>query len=101
VEFSRAARVLSREARSRGLTVPGFRSPPRIVGVHRTLRRQPNGVVVAVQLRDRPWFLVVADMIEGVIVANRLAPPAADRLRAELWAALSDELPGWLGVHVA
>jgi hypothetical protein len=27
-------------------------------------------------------------MIEGVVVANRLRPPQADRLRAELWAAV-------------
>jgi hypothetical protein len=27
-------------------------------------------------------------MIEGVIAANRLAPPQSDRLRAELWSAL-------------
>ena len=39
-----------------------------LVGVHRTVRRQPNGVVVAVQVRGRPWFLVVGDMVEGVIV---------------------------------
>jgi hypothetical protein len=30
-------------------------------------------------------------MIEGVVVANRLAAPQADRLRAELWAALGVE----------
>jgi hypothetical protein len=73
--------------------VPGFRCPPRVVGVHRTLRRQPNGVVVAVQVRGRPWFVVVADMIEGVVVANGLRPPAADLLRTELWCALTAELP--------
>jgi hypothetical protein len=28
-------------------------------------------------------------MIEGVVVANRLVPPAADRLRRELWLAVS------------
>jgi hypothetical protein len=93
VDFARAARVLSREARARRLVVPGFRCPPRVVGVHRTLRRQPNGAVVAVQIRGRPWFVVVGDMIEGVIVANRLQPPAADRLRAELWEAMCAELP--------
>jgi hypothetical protein len=31
---------------------------------------------------------VVADMIEGMVVANQLVPPVADRLRAELWLAL-------------
>jgi hypothetical protein len=88
VEFAHAARVLGREARRRGLVVPGFRSPPRIVGVQRTLRRHPGGAVVAVQVRGRPWFAVVADMIEGVVVANDLRAPAGDRLRTELWEAL-------------
>jgi len=88
VEFAHAARVLGREARRRGLVVPGFRSPPRIVGVQRTLRRHPGGAVVAVQVRGRPWFAVVADMIEGVVVANGFRAPAGDRLRTELWEAL-------------
>lgn len=92
VEFAQAARVLGREARRRGLVVPGFRSPPRVVGVQRTLRRHPGGVVVAVQVRGRPWLAVAADMIEGVVVANRLEPPAGDRLRSDLWEALGYEL---------
>jgi hypothetical protein len=72
---------------------PGFRCPPRVVGVHRTLRRQSSGVVIAVQIRGRPWYVVVSDMIEGVVVANGLKPPAADLLRTELWTALTAELP--------
>ena len=93
VDFASAARVLSREARSRRLVVPSFRCPPRMVGVQRTLRRQPNGVIVSVRVRERPWFVVVGDMIEGVVVANGLRPPAADRLRSELWDVLCAELP--------
>jgi hypothetical protein len=34
---------------------------------------------------------VLADMIEGVIVANELAPPAADRVRTEMWIAVGFE----------
>lgn len=93
IEFAHAARVLGREARRRELVVPGFRSPPRIVGVQRTLRRHPGGVVIAVQVRGRPWFAVVADMIEGVIAANGLHAPHGDRLRTELWEALGYDLP--------
>lgn len=92
VEFAQAARVLGREARRRGLVVPSFRSPPRIVGVQRTLRRHPGGVVVAVQVRGRPWLAVAADMIEGVVVANGLQAPSGDRLRSELWEALGYEI---------
>jgi hypothetical protein len=89
VDFAAAARTLTREARRRGLVAPGYRCPPRLVGVDRTIRRRPDGAaVVSVRLRGRPWVAVLADMIEGVVVANRLSPPQSDRLRAELWAAM-------------
>ncbi|MFM8846914.1 MAG: hypothetical protein ACKOHN_02550 [Actinomycetota bacterium] len=88
INFAHAARTLAHEARTRGLTVPGFRCPPRVLGVDRTLRRWDGGAVVAVRVKGRPWVAVVADMIEGVVVANRLVPPVADRLRDELWNAL-------------
>jgi hypothetical protein len=85
IRFADAARVLTREARRRGLVTPGFRCPPRLVGVDRTLRRRSGGPVVSVRVRDRPWPVVLGDMIEGVIVANALPTPAATRLRTELW----------------
>ena len=55
------------------------------------MRRHPKGVVVAVQLKGRPWMAVLGDMIEGVVVANRLQPPHADRLRTELWKAVGSD----------
>ena len=85
IEFAQAARVLTREAQRRGLIGPSYRCPPRIVGADRSVRRHHGGVVVAVRLRGRPWAGVLADMIEGVVVANRLTPPLADRLRSDLW----------------
>jgi len=94
VDFSQAARVLSRAARERGLVVPSFRSPPRVVGVQRTIRRHDSGAVVAVQVRGRPWCAVVADMIEGVVASNTLTPPERDRLRTDLWSALGQAAPG-------
>lgn len=93
LDFAHAARVLGGQARRGGLVAPSFRCPPRIVGVDRSLRRLSDGrVVVSVQLKDRPWPAVLADMIEGVVVANSLVSPQADRLRAELWAAVSAEV---------
>jgi hypothetical protein len=85
--FTAAARVLAQRAREVDLVAPGFRSPPRIVGVDRTIRRARDGEggVVSVRLGDRPFTAVVADMIEGVIVINRLSPPEADRARTLLW----------------
>jgi len=40
---------------------------------------------VSVRLRSRPWVAVLADMIEGVVAANRLAAPQSDQLRSQLW----------------
>jgi hypothetical protein len=93
VDFSHAARLLALHARRHGLVAPSYRCPPRVVGVQRTLRRHAGGAVVAVQVRGRPWVAVVADMIEGVVVVNRLAPPDADRIRTELWQAIGSPLP--------
>ena len=85
VDFARTARLLGRVARARGLIVPGFRCPPRVVGADRTVRRRAGAAVVSVRVRDRPGAAVVADMIEGIVVVNGLVTPDADRLRAELW----------------
>lgn len=101
LEFAHAARLLGREARRRGLVAPSYRCPPRLVGVQRSLRRYPSGAVVAVQLKGRPWVAVLGDMIEGVVVVNRLAPPHADRLRTELWSALGVEVQGEVVAKVA
>ncbi len=87
-DFASAARTLSGEARRRGLVVPGFRSPPRLVGVDRSIRRRDGSAVVAVRVRDRPVSAVLADLIEGVVVSNGFVAPEADRLRNELWEAL-------------
>ena len=85
--FAEAALVLAQRAQDLGLAAPGFRSPPRIVGVDRTVRRARTGTggVVAVRIADRPMTAVIGDMIEGVIVVNRLTPPEADRVRTLLW----------------
>ena len=86
-KFTAAARVLAQRAAELDLVVPGFRSPPRIVGVNRSIRRSRDseGGVVAVRLSDRPFTAAVGDMIEGVIFINRLEPPEADRARTQLW----------------
>ena len=88
-QFASAARIIASQAHRHGLYPPGFRSPPRIVGVDRSLRRLNNRVVVSVLLRGRPFVAVLADMIEGVIVVNRLVAPVADQVRTALWAILS------------
>jgi hypothetical protein len=84
--FAETARRLGTAARAAGLTVPAFRSPPR-VDAARSIRRFPDGTVVSVQLRERPFAAVAADMVEGVLVANRVGPEDAGRLRPALEAA--------------
>jgi hypothetical protein len=40
---------------------------------------------LARSLAERPWPAVVADMVEGVVTANRLTGVRADHVRAGLW----------------
>jgi hypothetical protein len=55
------------------------------------LRRYPDGAVVSVTLRGRPFDDVVADMVEGLVRVNRLDGEAARRFRGELLHAVTDE----------
>ncbi len=74
-----------------GVQAPSFRTPPRVAGLDRSIRRANDGsVLVSVRSRGRAWSAVLADMIEGVIFANDLAPREAARLRHELWQATAD-----------
>ena len=92
LRFANAVRLLAIEARTLGLVVPGFRSPPRLAGADRSLRRRPGASpAVAVRLRDRPFDAVAADMVEGVVVANGLSGRRATEVRARLLAVLTDD----------
>jgi hypothetical protein len=74
--------------------VPAFRSPPRVDGAVRTLRRFRDGSVISVTLRGRPFEQVVADRVDGVVRVNDLDGPAAERARGLLLAAASGDDPG-------
>lgn len=90
LRFAAAVRSLAIEARKLGLEVPGFRSPPRLAGADRSLRRRPGASpAVAVRLAGRPFDAVAADMVEGVIVANGLTGRRATEARRRLAAALA------------
>lgn len=89
-DFAQAARQLTMTARAEGLVAPGFRCPPRLVGVDRSLRRRGETAVVAVRVRERPLMAVLADMIEGIVIVNGLRSPHSDRIRGELWATVAD-----------
>lgn len=91
IQFSTTARLLSTEARRAGLVVPGFRSPPRLPGADRSIRRRPDGaVVVAVRLRGRAVRDIAADMVEGVLVANALQGSDAQSWRSRLRSVVCD-----------
>jgi hypothetical protein len=92
LRFAAAARTLGHVARRQGLTVPGFRSPPRLAEVDRSLRRRADGgATVAVRLKGRPWVAVLADMIDGVIAANGLEGADAARARTRLWSSVEGD----------
>ncbi len=94
LHFAATVRTIGSEARSLGLVVPGFRSPPRRPGMERTLRFAPDGsATVAVAVRDRPFQAVVADLIEGVVIVNELPGVEATRVRTALWAAVVEAHP--------
>lgn len=88
LRFADVARRLGAAAHEAGLDVPAFRSPPRVPGAVRTIRRFPAGTVVSVRLRGRPFAEVVTDMIDGVLAANHVPAPDAPRVRSRLVAAL-------------
>jgi hypothetical protein len=116
IQFAAAARVLGDAARSEGWLAPSFRSPPR-VAADRTVRGQGSAAAtVAVRVRGRPWLAVLADLIDGVVVANGLDGPDAARCRTALWSAVEqndlavrpaatergstvDATPGWRKRH--
>ena len=88
LRFAETARRLGGAARAAALVVPAFRCPPRVPGASRTVRRYSGGSVVSVVLKDRQFDDVAADMVEGVVVVNRLDGEAARRVRATLLEAL-------------
>jgi len=90
IRFAELARRIGAAARAAGLVVPAFRTPPRRSGAPRTIRRLPGGPVVAVRLRSRPTADVVADMVDGVVAANRLTGDVAARVRATLLSAIGE-----------
>jgi len=86
VRFAQVARQLSVEAKRQGLYSPAFRSPPRVPGVTRSIRRRADGsATVSVLLRGRPAVAVVADMVDGVMAAN---PGTVGAARDRLWTAV-------------
>ncbi|HEX9682888.1 MAG TPA: hypothetical protein VGA13_07385 [Acidimicrobiales bacterium] len=96
VAFAAVARAVADGARRLGLRAPGFRSPPRLAGADRTIRRGRVGdpALISVRVHGRPLAAVIADVIEGVVVANDLDHREALAVRSSLWAAVHHHLEG-------
>lgn len=91
LRFADTAKRLGAAARAAGLVVPAFRCPPRVAGARRTVRRFPGGSVVSVTLKGRTFGDVATDMVEGVVVVNKLEGEAAHRFRRALLDAVGAE----------
>jgi hypothetical protein len=77
--FTSLALVLGAWAREHALQVPQYRSPPRSVGLSRSLRRVPGcRPVVSIRLRGRARSEVVRDMVEGLLAVNARPGPGID-----------------------
>lgn len=88
------ARLVADAARATGLTPPTFKSPPANAELDRSLRWQPDGrCVVAVRAAGRPPADIVADLLEGVVAANKLTGNAAVKARAKLRAFVDERMP--------
>ena len=99
LDFGSAARSLARASHLRGLVVPVFASPPPRPDLDRSIRRRNGSPVVSIRLRGRPRSAVLADMIEGIVVANNLEGAKADLVRSALWLAIDGEgVEGDVGV---
>jgi hypothetical protein len=85
VRFSMFTRAITHASKRIGLDVPSFRSPPHDGHLDRTLRRHSSGSIVAIRVKDRPFGAVIADVVEGVIVCNRLTQREAGDVRNVLW----------------
>ncbi len=85
-DFARIGRLLTDTAAGDQVEAPGFRSPPRIPGVRRSVTRNRDGsVTVAVVVRDRPVMAVLSDMIDGVVLTSGRQGADARHLYDRLW----------------
>lgn len=89
-EFAHTVRRLKEAATAAGMRAPSFVSPPRLATADRTIRWLENGgAMVAVRRGRRAADAVVRDMIDGVVVANRLSGSEAEDAARKLAACLN------------
>ena len=87
--FALLVATLGEIARHAGLSMPGFRSPPRRPGCTRGIRWQSTGeAIIAVAISGRAEDDVVRDMIDGVAIVNRLSSHDSAKLCLDVTAVL-------------
>jgi hypothetical protein len=72
MQYATIVREAGNIARELGLVAPSFQSPPRVVGVDRTIGLSSGRLVVRVRLRDRAPAVVAFDVACGLFAANRV-----------------------------
>ena len=94
-DFASLGRILTDAAGHHGVEAPGFRSPPRLAGIRRSVTRNLDGTVtVAVVVRGRPTTAVMADMIDGVVLSSGLEGAERREFHDQLWHAGQNWLIG-------
>ena len=89
IKFVKVVRTLERIANQRGFNVPTFRSPPPTAKFQRTVKKQPDKkLIISIVVRERPWLAVLADIIEGFVLANKPSNRESE-LRDLLWDSIS------------
>jgi hypothetical protein len=90
--FGTIVRAIAQEARSMGLEVPIFRSPPGLPAADRTICRRRGQLVVSVRSRGRPFGDVTADVVEAILLVNGIGRDRDMPVRRKLLEAVEAEL---------
>jgi len=53
-----------------GYATPQFRCPPPSAQYQRSIRRNNDDLSISIVIRGRPWLAVLADIVEGFVIAN-------------------------------
>ena len=70
IQFSITVRTLGRIANQLGYVTPQFRCPPPSAQYQRSVRRNHDDLSISIVIRGRPWLAVLADIVEGFVIAN-------------------------------
>ncbi len=86
LRFAESVRLIAASAKEHSLTVPVFRSPPRVADVDRTVMREGSrSPVVSIRLVGRPVPAVQADIIDSVLHVNEPSRATAELFRRTAW----------------